>query len=380
MSEKRQLQKTSSRKGRGRDAKTIKAPQSKAKNARGQKEAVVKLFLTDPTEQTASDLLACFDDRKSVQAWIVDNAADLMYRHLHCLANAGFDLGADLEDGRNLLHVFAANPCKSMAKNVKRLKFICDCGADIEQETCCGCSTPLLEALMGDGDLLGAMALLKIGADINNAGCCDYRSPLMLALDYIDSSVLEKFISLGADVNYVASDGESAVSLSVHKPHALERLFEVGADVNWHNRKGEGLVHKFIAERNWNEQGKDEDGNYIFFAAPSDYGLKELIYNGAKIDAIDNRGLSPIESRIERCERWFLGERDMHQSARIRLMNSAIKSIVDCAEMLKRFGAKAECVMQLASGPEGVLAYFSSNENRFPLLASYVKSLGNTVA
>ena len=377
MSEKRQLQKTSSRKGRGREVKTIKARKSKAKNARGQKETVVKLFLADPTEQTASDLLACFDDRKSVQTWIVDNVADLMDSHLHCLANAGFDLGADLEDGRNLLHVFATNPCKSMAKNVKRLKFICDCGADIEQETCCGCSTPLLEALMGDGDLLGAMALLRVGADINNSGCCDYRSPLMLVLNYIDSSVLDKFISLGADVNYVASDGESAASLAVHNSAALERLFEAGADVNWHNKRGEGLVHKFIAECNWNEQyGKDEDGDTLFFAAPSDWGLKELIYNGAQIDAIDNKGLTPLESRIERCEKWFLGESDMHQGQRIRVMKNALKSIVDCAVMLKRFGAKAECVMQLASGPEGVSAYFSSNENRFPQLASYVNSSG----
>lgn len=378
MSEKRQLHKTSSRKGRGRETKTIKARKSKAKNARIQKEAVVKLFLADPTEQTASDLLACFDDRESVQTWIVDNAADLMDSHLHCLANAGFDLGADLEDGRNLLHVFATNPCKSMAKNVKRLKFICDCGADIEQETC-GYSTPLLEALF-DGDLLGAMALLKIGADINNAGYCGYRSPLMLALDYIDSSVLDKFISLGADVNYKASDGESAVSLAVHDFHALERLFEAGADVNWHNNRGEGLVHRFIAGWNIKEQGKDENGDTLFFAAPSDWGLKELIYSGAQIDAIDNKGLTPLESRIERCEKWFLGESDMHQGQRIRVMKNALKSIEDCAVMLKRFGAKAECVMQLASGPEGVLAYFSSNENRFPLLASYVKSLGNTFA
>ena len=377
MSEKRQVQKTSSRKGRGRETKTIKARKSNVAKRPVQKEALIKLFLSDPTDQTASDLLACFGDRKSVQDWIVDNAACLIDRHLRCLANAGFDLGADLEDGQNLLHVFATNPCKSMASNVKRLRYVCECGADIEQEKCYGCSTPLLEALMGDCDLLGAMALLRIGADINNAGCCDYRSPLMLALDYIDSGVLEKFISLGADVNYVASDGESAASLAVHKPYALECLFEAGADVNWHNRKGEGLVHKFIAERNWNEWGKDENGDCLFFAAPSDDGLKELIYNGAKIDAIDNKGLSPIESRIERCEKWFFGDHDMPQNQRIRVMNNAIKSIVDCAVMLKRFGAKAECVVQLASGPEGVSAYFSSHENQFPQLAGYVKSSGH---
>ena len=376
MSEKSLTQKTSSRKGRGRETKTTKARKSNVAKRPVQKEALIKLFLSDPTDQTASDLLACFGDRKSVQDWIVDNATCLIDRHLRCLANVGFDLGADLEDGRNLLHVFATNPCKSMASNVKRLQYICECGADIEQETC-GCSTPLLEALMGDADLLGAMALLRIGADINNAGCCDYRSPLMLALDYIDSSVLDKFISLGADVNYVASDGESAASLSVHNPYALERLFEAGADVNWHNRKGEGLVHKFIAKRNFNEQGKDKDGNYVFFAAPSDYGLKELIYNGAKIDATDNKGLSPIESRIERCEEWFWKNDDMHQNTRIRIMNEAVKSIVDCAVMLKRFGAKAECVVQLASGPEGVSAYFSSHENQFPQLAGYVKSSGH---
>ena len=58
------------------------------------------------------------------------------------------------------------------------------------------------------------------------------------------------------------------------------------------------------------------------------------------------------------------------------IVDNALESIMDCAMMLKRFGAKAECVMQLASGLEGVSAYFSLHENRFSLLASYVKSLG----
>lgn len=177
------------------------------------------------------------------------------------------------EYGRTALHICAASP-----KKTEMARLLIEKGADINATNALG-ESPLHVALQSLHSTVqrkkarSVFLLLEKGANIEIADSRGF-TPLRIAVEKELFSVVEKLLSLGADVNSKDGTGMTAIFEASH-PKILEALIEKGALVNEIDQRGKTALH-------WASGRGDVRG------------VKLLIENGAKVDVADSWGWTPL--------------------------------------------------------------------------------------
>ncbi len=135
---------------------------------------------------------------------------------------------------------------------------------------------------------VSALYLISVGANPNNGFAKGGRSLLMSAAKRADNRVVKGLLAAGADVNYVDSQGESAIALASYKGHltTVKVLLKAGADVNV-TPEGKSLLMHIV-------KNNDLMLAQVVIAAGADVNFSDESGNSA-LKIAQEKGLSDLE-------------------------------------------------------------------------------------
>jgi uncharacterized protein len=150
-------------------------------------------------------------------------------------------------------------------KDTEGIKSLVQSGIDVDIRNSSG-ATPLILASSLSDNMSVIECLVDLGADVNARGKVDGSTPLMWAARG-SKEATEFFLSKGAEVNVVASDGSTALIKAIFgifrggSLETVDLLIKAGADVNLTGSEGDGNGYAGIsyAARN----GKAELVSYL---------------------------------------------------------------------------------------------------------------------
>ena len=120
--------------------------------------------------------------------------------------------------------------------------------------------------------------LLRTGADPDSSNSSG-NSALIISSSIGNNLIVQDLLKYGANVDFVNEDGMSSLMAAAKFGHisVVGTLVESGANVAKSDKKGRTALH-------WATVFNDEDGVFL-----------NLIENGAKIDALDESMLTPVD-------------------------------------------------------------------------------------
>ncbi len=152
-----------------------------------------------------------------------------------------------------------------------------------------------------------AQLLLESGADLhaqNNLG----ETPFALAMEEARLDVLEALLEAGLDVNAFDSLGETPL-FAAHDADVAALLIAHGADVHACNSRGRTAlmdafkgedVLRVLIEAGASPAARDNEGNTALHFVSDGDALQYLVQCGADINALNDRGESPLLSAVLR--------------------------------------------------------------------------------
>ncbi|QJD97217.1 hypothetical protein HH214_15740 [Mucilaginibacter robiniae] len=279
---------------------------------------------------------------------------------LQAMGEAGVKMDAAESGGMNLLHVI----CEKLGNRkdipgavnaaTKTVRVLLEKGGiDIEDKDVFG-TTPLTYAqrsgvkgiaalLSGDEndvatggmtlheavlnrDAEAVQALLQRGTDLNEVADQYRRTPLMLACEYASAPLVELLAKGGADVNFRAGSGETAVYYLLTKA-----VFNLGRGMSQVNKDIVKMLQVLLANRLDTDAAIDNEGNTAlnllcqagYLADLNTTLAEELIDAGADVNKPSQSGKTPLMSFAQR------GNEMKHSIAELLLDNNADVSYVD---------------------------------------------------
>jgi hypothetical protein len=151
------------------------------------------------------------------------------------------------------------------------------------------------EDLLGDGDPEAIKAVFE-ACDVNAYGGVFKQTAL--AFNDLPDALVRWLVERGADIGAPDSYGETPLHARAgHWQGRIEVLLELGADVHGVDSRGDTPLHKAAGVRNARN-------------------VRLLLAHGARIEAVNKAGLTPLEHALQRCR------------------NSDIEGMADVAEVL----------------------------------------------
>jgi ankyrin repeat protein len=284
-----------------------------------------------------------------------------LYPFLQAMGEAGVKMDVAESGGRNLLHVI----CDQLGNRkdikgaipvaMKTVRILLEMGGiDIEDKDIFG-TTALTNAqrsgvkevaalISGDEsdvatggmtiheavlnrDPMAVEALIKSGADLNEIDDKYRRTPLMLACEYASDPLVKLLAEGGADVNFKAGSGETAMYYLLSKA-----IFNIGRGMSQTNKDLLKMLRILLANKlNIDAAVDNEDNTALNLLCQADYYLadmnttivEELIDAGADVNQPNHLGKTPLMSFAER------GNEMNYGIAELLLDNAADLSYVD---------------------------------------------------
>jgi len=284
-----------------------------------------------------------------------------MYPFLQAMGEAGVKMDVAESGGMNLLHVI----CDKLGNRkdikgaipavMKTVRILLDKGGiDIEDKDVFG-TTPLTYAqrsgvkevaalISGNEDdtATGGMtiheavlnrdpvaveALFKSGADLNEIDDKYLRTPLMLACEYASEPLVKLLAQGGANVNFKAGSGETAVFYLLTKA-----ITNLGRGMSQVNKDVVTMLRVLVANQLDVDAAVDNEGNTAlnllcqanYYLADLNTALaEELIDAGAKVNQPNQAGQTPLMSFAQR------GNEMKYNIAELLLDNDADVTYVD---------------------------------------------------
>lgn len=138
-------------------------------------------------------------------------------------------------------------------------------------------------ALRGDVEIVGF--LLEQGANVNYRGAWGRPAVVIAATSAYSAEMTELLLSRGSDPDATDGNGNTALYdvAATCSFDVLETLIRAGADVNFRAPDGSTRLHQ-AGRRNSDVEAR---------------AIHTLVQHGAKLDAQDNQGLTPLHAALE---------------------------------------------------------------------------------
>jgi ankyrin repeat protein len=176
-------------------------------------------------------------------------------------------------------------------------------------------------------DSTAVEALIKAGVDLNEINDKYRRTPLMLACEYASEPLVKLLAEGGADVNFKAGNGETAIYYLLTKA-----IFNLGRGMSQYNKDILTMLQVLLANKLDVNATVDNEGNTALnLLCFADYYLadlnsklvEELIDAGADINLPNQSGKTPLMSFAQK------GNETKYSIAELLLDNDANVSYVD---------------------------------------------------
>jgi ankyrin repeat protein len=165
--------------------------------------------------------------------------------------------------------------------------------------------------------------LIKARADIN-AKDKEEKTPLMHAIEAKNYEGVKILIKAGADINAKDEEGKTPLmhAIEEQKYEILGDLIKAGADIGAKDHKGKTVFSYALdtKDRRLIKDFQDHDGKTLLMLASEarDKGIKELMDEGADIDAEDHKGKTALSYVLESVDDMSLAIAALDKSKKVR--------------------------------------------------------------